>query len=65
LITIFLSIGIPREEEGREGERERASERVLGLLVDKGNVINNRLSIRYRLLIRILNKQPTVDKTIV
>ncbi len=37
----------------------------IGILVDKDNVINHQLVISYRLLIRILTNQPTVDKTIV
>ena len=35
------------------------------LVVDKDNLINYQLVISYRLLIRILTNQPTVDKTIV
>jgi len=38
---------------------------ILGLLVDKDNLINHQLVISYRLLIRILTNQPNVDKTIV
>ena len=34
------------------------------LVVDKDNLINYQLVISYRLLIRILTNQPTVDKTI-
>ena len=34
-----------------------------GILLDKDNVINYHLVISYRLLIRILTNQPTVDKT--
>jgi hypothetical protein len=37
----------------------------VGLLVDKDNLINVQLVISYRLFIRILTNQPTVDKTIV
>jgi len=34
-------------------------------LYDQDNVINYQLVISYRLLIRILTNQPTVDKTII
>ncbi len=38
---------------------------VLGMLVDKDDLINYQLLIIYQLLIRTFTYQPTVDKTIV
>ena len=37
----------------------------VGILVDKDDLINYQLVLRYRLLKRIVTNQPTVDKTIV
>jgi hypothetical protein len=37
----------------------------IGILVDKDNVINYQFVIDYRLLIRFLTNQPTVDETII
>jgi hypothetical protein len=51
----------------RHATRQRRATRypTLGILVDKDKVINYQLVIIYRLLIRILTNQSTVDKPIV